>query len=176
MSEELPFRFQETPFIGYKKLGIQLKNGLLVLEGSRGSYEGLDNTAKCLKTKDEHVAPSRECECGFYSYNSARAIYYSGDLFATVEAFGTVIVCKEGYRSSRQRIIQLTMDRGCDMCQVFSDTRRSATALYFGMSGGRPQLLCNDHGELSVRLHAAMKMTLEEVSDQLGLEVLWHKG
>lgn len=172
---ELPFRFQEEPLIGYKKLCVSLSNGLLVLEGSRGKYEGLSPVAVCLK-KGEHTVPSRECECGFYSYNSARPIYYSGDLYATVEVFGTVIVCKEGYRSSRQRIIALAMERECQMCRIFGDSRRMADGLYFGMSGGRPTLLCEEHGELSVRLHAAMKMTLAAASEQLGLEVTWYKG
>lgn len=171
---EIPTRIQVDPLVGYKTLNLRLDAGRVLLAGMRRSYSGLLETAECVKypkNEAEHSTPGLDCTCGFYAWREQSEVGPSGHL-ASVELFGSVVVCEKGFRAAKQRVTSLLLAPGCDQCRSLGDSRRIADAVYFSMPGN-PFLLCADHGALAERLNAALRLSVEEISDRLSIPVGW---
>jgi len=174
---ELPVRMQVDPVVGFKTVTLKLRSGSLELSGMRRAYKGVTEKATCSaypKPDTEHEAPLLSCTCGFYAYNSLAPLEYGkrASITATVEMFGTVIAHEKGYRASHQRVTGLQVGRACDLCAAFGDERRVSDAFYFTVNG-EAKRLCAEHGALSERLNASMKMSLTELAERLEVEVGW---
>ena len=176
---ELPVRQQVEPVVGFKTLNLRLRSGSIEMSGMRSSYHGVTERATCSaypKPGVAHEAPLLTCTCGFYAYDELEHIYsWRREIVGTVEMFGTVINHEKGYRASHQRVTALAVGRPCDQCKEFGDERRVADAFYFNMSGDSYRL-CAEHGAMSEKLNAAMRMTLAEMAERLEIEVAWCRG
>ena len=168
----LPRRSQIEPFVGYKEVSLKLERGKLLLSGHRGTYSSSIEVATCEQDAKCTDAPNPDCECGLYAYGE-RSRVYSPTILATVELFGKVIVHELGFRSSHQRIVALEMQSDCDACALFNDGRRRADGFYFGVQAYRAQALCHEHGELAMRLNAAMRFTSDDIARAFGVETTW---
>ncbi len=77
-----------------------------------------------LREFGRHHPPVLRCTCGFYAMKSRERVLEEHDeltsglcvVLLEVELFGKVIVCEHGYRAERQRILQLSIPRGCFFC------------------------------------------------------------
>ena len=91
--------------------GWKLTNGKLCALGMSGIWEPKQAvrsicTSKTKLKPDEHEAPARGCNCGYWSFRSLDLLKkalgpYSGSIqvLGTVEIWGKVVECENGYRS-----------------------------------------------------------------------------
>lgn len=176
VAKELPLRYQEEPFVAYKRVDLRYNHGVVTLRGS-WSEVSLDDHAKCKKNpkpEPEHDAPFPGCDCGFWGLKDKITPGIYCRVVATVEMFGTVIHGEKGYRSSRQRILQIAIAPGCGACEAMEDVRRVADGLYFDVTGA-PHPLCVDHGSLAASINAAIRLTPSEIAARIGTEVMWSR-
>lgn len=175
---ELPHRAQVDPIVGYKKVKLGMSKHKLTVSGEWRAYESLDQTAVCHKypkPEVEHMAPDIDCTCGLYGYNERKSVstYGANYAIATVEAFGFIIMHETGYKASRQRISLIELGSACEICDLMNDNRRIADAIYIGVGGTDIHHLCAEHGEMACRMNAAMRLSVSEISDRLGVPVTW---
>lgn len=159
-----------------------------------GSYKAEDR-ARCTTRGCE--APGLDCECGFYAFkHRAEAVDLLRATIAcnglrdkallTVDLDGSVLEYERGYRSERQRVLGVQLERDCSRCREHGVGRRAtclAAAREFrvtpfvrylapiaGSTGGMLPLraVCTHHVP-----ERAVVLGLPELAGLLGTEVTW---
>jgi hypothetical protein len=172
---ELPVRTQVEPIVAWKELKLAVKGGLPVLSGWRRDYDSTLQVAECLAgSDDDHAVPDPDCKCGFYAV-AVRVALWRPALIATVELFGTVIVCEKGFRASHQRVVAVDVPAACEFCLTMGDERRASDAFYFSM-GGDGKRLGAPHGEIAEGRNAAVRLELGALADRFGVPFAWVSG
>lgn len=116
--KSLPVIQQVDPVVVYKRAYV-LDNGELAGIGYYQRYKPYDE-ASCGQNHD-HKVPAVTCTCGFWGLPSPEDLRTLGTLkpciaLLEVEFFGEIIHLEQGYRSAKQRILSMQLQRTCTLC------------------------------------------------------------